>query len=400
MPTSKEKPSGIRNKKMKKWLVFVVVAVACVLAVYTAFQLEPAAKKLKKNTTLPTKGMIVTVRSVNPGTYAAVITAFGEVVPHKQATIKTQVDGQVVFLSDQLETGNMVKKGELLARLEPSAFRMQVAEAENRLALAKINLLREEQEAKEARTNWQQSGLQGKPSSPLVLREPQLAAARSEVDAAGSTLEHAQIMLKNTAIRAPFDAMIIRRNINLGEILFTADEIATVFGVESAEISIHIDPANWSLLPEPAGDAQVSLFDTGQAASWQADVIRKSNHLNSKSRLRTLVLQVTQPLSRHPQLLPGTFVRAEITGRQVPDLLRIPESALTSQGLVWFVDSNNQLHKFAAEPLFFGKDVVFIPLPETIKKTSLLVAVSPNASFVSGLVIQPVTEKKRAQHDT
>jgi multidrug efflux pump subunit AcrA (membrane-fusion protein) len=169
--------------------------------------------------------------------------------------------------------------------------------------------------------------------------------------------------------------------------------------VESAEISVHIDPANWSLLPETVEDAEVTLFDTGQSASWQAGVLRKSNHLNSKSRLRTLVLQVTQPLARHPQLLSGTFVRAEIIGRQVPDLLRIPESALTSQGLVWFVDRNKQLRKFPAEPLFYRHGVVYIPVPETIENTPVLVAVSPNSSFVSGLVIQPLPEK-RTQDDT
>lgn len=399
MLMKKEKPPAIRKRKMKKWLVFVLVAVVCALGIFAAFQLEPAAKKPAKSTSTTTKGMVVTVRSVEPGMYAAIITALGEVVPHKQATLKTQVEGQVVFLSDQLETGNLVKKGELLARLEPSAFQMQVAEAKNRLTAAKINVLKEEREAKEARINWQQSGIQGKPASPLVLREPQLAAARSEVEAADSSLKHAQIMLKNTEIRAPFDAMIIRRNINPGEFLFTADEIATVFGVESAEINVHIDPANWSLLPEPVEDAKVSLFDTGQSASWQAAVLRKSNHLNSKSRLRTLILQVRQPLARHPQLLPGTFVRAEITGRQVPDLLRIPETALTSQGLVWFVDGNNQLRKFHADPLFYGHNVVFIPVPKALTKIPIQVAVSPNSSFVSGLVIQPMPEK-RTQDDT
>jgi len=67
-------------------------------------------------------------------------------------------------------------------------------------------------------------------------------------------------MLKNTEIRAPFAAMIIRRNINQDETLFTADEIATVFGVESVEISVHLAPANWSLLPEPVEDAEVTLL--------------------------------------------------------------------------------------------------------------------------------------------
>ena len=106
-----------------------------------------------------------------------------------------------------------------------------------------------------------------------------------------------------------------------------------------------------------------------------------------------MILQVQRPLDHSPQLLPGTFVRAEITGRQIPDLLRIPESAFTQQGLVWFVDTKNQLRKYHLEPLFYGNGVVFIPVPEILENSPLLVAVSPNSSFVNGLIVQPLPEK-------
>ena len=380
--------------KMKKWMVFMIVVAACIFAGFMAFQLKPAAGKLAKIEASAATAMVVTVRSIEPATYAAKITAFGEVVPHRQVTIKTQVEGQIVFLSAQLETGKSVKKGELLVRMEQSAFRMQVAEANNRLAVAKINLLKEEREAKDARINWQQSGMKGDPDSPLVLRGPQLAAARSEVEAATASLLHARALLKQTEIRAPFDAIIIRRNVNPGEALFAADEIATLFAVGSVEIRVHIDPADWDLLPEPVLGTKATLYDTGQSASWQAVVAGKSSHLNRESRLRTLILQVRHPLDLTPQLLPGTFVRVEISGRPVPNLLRIPKSALTQQGIVWFVDDKKKLHKSHVDPLFYQNTVVYIPIAEILKERPLLLAVSPNSSFVSGLVVQPLPEKE------
>ncbi len=384
----------MRRFAMKRWRIFLLTAAICIPAVFTAFSLKPRTDK-GINTGGVTAGKeIVTVRSVKPETCGAVIAAFGEVVPRRQITVKSQVQGRVIFLADQLETGNQVKKGALLVRVEQSAFRLQVAEAGNRLAVARINLMKEEREAKDAQTNWKQSGLRGEPASPLVLHVPQLAAARSEVKAARAALAYAQTMLRQTEIRAPFDAIIVRRNVNPGQVIFATDEITTLFGTESVEISIHLDPGNWDLLPKDVRQAKVTLFDTGKPANWPARVVRKSYHLDGQSRLRTLILRVEHPMDFSPPLLPGTFVRAEITGRQIPHLLRIPESALTKQGLVWFVDQTGRLRKHHLNPLFYTSGFACIPVPETTGQGPLRIAAFPNSSFIDGLTVQPLEQKE------
>lgn len=396
MSQKKDKQTVLRRHKMKRWMVFVIMAAICIPAGFAAFYLKPDIDK-DINAGEPATGKeIVTVRSVEPQTCGANISAFGEVVPQRQITVKSQVEGRVVFLSDRLETGNQIKKGELLVRVEQSAFQLQVAEAENRLAVARINLMKEEREAKDAQTNWKQSGLQGEPASPLVLRVPQLTAARSEVKAAQAALQYARTMLLHTEIRAPFDAVVVRRNVNQGQVLFAADEIATLFGTESVEISIHLDPGSWDLLPKNVRQAKVMVFDTGKPAGWQAAVVRKSYHLDGQSRLRTLILRVKHPMDLNPPLLPGTFVRAEITGRQVPHLLKIPQSALTKQGLVWFVDQADKLKKHHVDPLFYDNGFACIPVPTTTGKGPLRVAVFPNSSFVDGLAIQPLPQKEKS----
>lgn len=394
MMQKKEKQSVLWKHRTKKWVVFVAIAAVCIPAVVAVFQLKPEAEHPGGIEESSAKGMVVSICSVEPKTCSAIITAFGEVVPQRQVTVKSQVEGQVIFLSDRLETGNQVRKGELLVRLEQSGYRLQVAEAKNRLAAAEIDVMKEEREAKDALANWQQSGLQGEPASLLVLREPQLAAARSEMEAAKASLLYAQAMLKHTEIRAPFAAVVISRNINSGEMLFATDSIATIFGTERVEIRIHMAPHSWALLPESVRQAKVTLFDTGQSASWQAAVVGKSYNLDGQSRLRTLILQVDHPLDRTPPLLPGTFVRAEITGRPIPHLLRIPESALTQEGLVWFVDNTKRLRKNHVEPLFYDNGFVSIPVPKRGEKGPLQVAISPNASFVEGLVVQPLSERE------
>ena len=337
--------------------------------------------------------MPVSTQSIEPEGHAAVIKALGEVVPLWQTAIKAQIDGQIVFLSKRLQVGHIVHQGELLSQIAKSDFEGRVAEAKSRLAAAKVRLLKEEREAWEARKNWKQSGIKGTPKSPLVLRKPQLAAARSEVKAAQAALAHAETLLGYTDIRAPFDGVILERSVNPGETLFAGDEVATLYGMDTAEVGVHLDAAQWALLPESIYDAKVKLIDPQQQATWDAHVARESRHLSRDSRLRTIFLQVKQPLRQTPPLLPGTFVRAEITGRAIPDLLCIPEAALTKQGVVWFVDRGNRLQSRRAESVFYGEGVVYIRTPEEIVRP-VRITIAPNSSFTSGLVVQPIAEKK------
>lgn len=378
---------------VRKSMVFLTVATLCGFTTVVILTSQPADSRTAVGADTPVTGMPVSTRSIEPEGHAAVIKVLGEVAPLWQTAIKAQVDGQVVFLSERLQVGHIVHQDELLVQIAKSDFEGRVAEAKSRLAAANVSLLKEEREAWEARKNWKQSGIKGAPKSPLVLRKPQLTAAQAEVEAAQATLVHAKTLLGYTDIRSPFDGVITKRSLDPGETLFAGDEVATLYGMEIAEVGVHLDAAQWALLPESINDAKVKLIDPQQHATWDARVARESRHLSRDSRLRTIFLQVKQPLQQKPPLLPGTFVRAEMTGKAIPDLLCIPEAALTKQGIVWFVDSGNRLQPRRSEPVFYGEGVVYIHTPDAMGRP-VRIATAPNSSFTSGLVIQPITETK------
>ena len=368
---------------------FLVVAVVCGFVMVIVLSSKPPQKSIVGEADATETGMPVSVKQIEPGTYPAVITVFGEVVPLSKATVKTQVDGQIIFFSEKLHAGNIVKRGELLLQVERSNYEMAVAEAKNRLAVAKVNVLAAEGEAREAKKNWEKSGIKGEPASPLVFREPQLEAARAELNAARSALAHAQRLLEDTEIRAPFDAVVMRRNVNPGESLFAGDEVATLFSMETVEVSAQLNPGQWALLPESIFDTGVVLKDSYQHAEWEAKVVRDSRRLVRESRLRTIFMQVNKPFEQRSPLLPGAFVRVELTGKDIPDLLRIPEAALTREGIVWFVDKDNMLQARKPEPVFYGEGEVYVSIPKNMEGP-LRVVVSPNSSFVSGLAVRPI----------
>jgi RND family efflux transporter MFP subunit len=303
------------------------------------------------------------------------------------------VSGHIVTLSDRLQPGNWVKAGERLLALAKSDYEMQVTEARSQLAQAEVDLFQEEREAVEAKENWRRSGLKGEPVSPLVMRTPQLAAVRARLAAAKSALAHAESRLAYTEIRAPYDGVILERRVSPGASLFAGDAVATLYSTEAVEVGLHLDARQWAQLPDRMTDIQVRLTDPNGPATWKARVVRRGQRLNRESRLRTLFLRVDRPLGQSPPLLPGNFVQAEITGKPLPNLIAVPEAALTPAGRVWFVDPENRLTSrqlqvhFHEQGLAYVQAVADLPLP-------MRVAIYPNDGFSDGLRVTPLAEDK------
>jgi RND family efflux transporter MFP subunit len=379
------------TSRLKKIGMFSAVVLFCAAILFIVTTSRPQKDRSKVGDGEPKLGMPVSVKTVTPETYPARVTSLGEVTPRYQSTIQARVSGRITFLSEKLQEGMVVQKGEVLVRLEKSAFRVQVAEAESRLETARLNVLTEERESEDARKSWERSGIEGEPASPLVLRAPQLDAARAEFAAAASVLENARVELGHTEIKAPYDGVIMVRTVNPDETVFEGDEVAVIYSLSAVEVGVPLDATEWASLPSSVAATEATLIDPQQKATWDADVVRENLHLDTATRLRTLYLEVKNPLKQSPPLLPGTFVRVELSGKEMAGLLCIPETAFTKEGVVWIVDGQDRLAAHETEPRFYGEGLVYIdnPLPE---EKAVRVAVSPNSSYLHGLLVDPVEE--------
>ena len=378
-----------------KWTIFIVTLFLCATGTVLFLEAKPQIKteihEAEKGLTL--SGMPITVKTIKPSSYPALITTLGEAKPFWQSSVKARVDGPVLKISDRLQPGNLVKKGELLVEIDRTAFEAKLSLTESQAAESKLALLKEEREAREAQRNWDRSGIKGAPHSSLVLRKPQLEAARAALKAAEDAVINAKKEQSYTRITAPFDGIILSRQVNPGETLFSGDEVCTLWSVDTAEIGVHVANDQWELLGEEKNRMDVHLVSPQTGATWTARVVRDARRLDPESRLRTLYLKVDRPLDQTPPLLPGTFVRAEISGREISNLLCIPETALTQQGLVWLVDADDRLRAIQARPVFHGEGCVYIHNPWDTKE-ALAIAVAPNASFTNGLLVQPKQEER------
>ncbi|GAB3103175.1 efflux RND transporter periplasmic adaptor subunit [Aestuariicella hydrocarbonica] len=332
----------------------------------------------------------VSVISVTAGSHAATVEAFGAAEPHYKLELTSQLAGRVEMLSATFDSGRQVKKGDLLLQLESSNYRAALAAAENDLATAEVDFLEAQREAEQARVEWENSGLTGEPDSPLVLRQPQLNAARAAVENARAAVASARQELEQTRIRAPFDALIVSRSVSPGSFLQAGGAVASLYSTDWLQISLPMSKRDWQKLPDvqtlDEGEWPVLFTDVETGQQWQGHVLRTELHLDATTRQQSLIAAVEKPLQQTPVLAPGTFVRAEVKGRAMDDLWQLPASSLSQRGEIWYVEADT-LKKFAADPVSSDANVINVLPPKNLQGLSVQVLVHPLSSYIEGMAV-------------
>lgn len=337
---------------------------------------------------------VVSVSEVMPISHQASVTAYGEVKSRNQLALTSQVSGQITYLSAKFLTGNTFTKGELLAEIEPIVYQQSLANAQANLADAQLALAQEELNSNQAAEEWQQSGLANEQASDLVLRKPQLVAAKAKYTMAKKEVEKAQYDLAQTKLIAPFDALIVSKQVQVGSNVQTGTTLADLYDVSLFEVSLPLSAQQWQLLPkvnntvEQLANIEVLLADETTHEQWLASVDRFERHLDTKSRQRSLVAVVEQPIALASPLFPGSFVKATIKGQEITQLWKLPASALINNETVWQVNDEDLLVYLPIKVMFSENNAVYVQPIEPLQKAKIV-----NRPLSSYLVNMKVSAK-------
>lgn len=144
----------------------------------------------------------------------AVLTASGYVVAQRKAAVASKGTGRLVYLG--FVEGDKVKKDQIIARLEDSDIKAQLAQA-------RANLKVYEADLKEAESSYRrnQSLLKANASTQLELEAAEARYLRvlASIELAKAQVTSAEVALENTLIRSPFDGTILTKNADVGEIV-------------------------------------------------------------------------------------------------------------------------------------------------------------------------------------
>lgn len=389
------------SSKIKRQIIITLLGL---ISIALAIGISMANMGDFKQQRLPEKNIELTkvsIKHIQPEAYQAQVVAYGSASPRYSLDLTAEVSGRVTHLSEQLESGNTVTKGEVLITLDDRPYQQALASAQTQVSDARVALLQEELNVKQAEQEWKRSGLQGQPDSELVLRQPQLLAAQNTLLYAEKSLLQAQADLQKTKITAPFSALIISRQVQPSSYLQTGGQVAQLYNTDVMDISLALSESQWQQLPPldtmiaeewpvEISHTTSNTASTQATGKWIGKVTRGEQHLNDSSRQRSLIVSIERPLDQTPPLFPGTFIQAKISGASIDDLWQLPASAVTQNNQFWYLTEENTLKTMQAEIAFSLKDQVYVSAPSDLSEARILTY--PLSSYLPGMKVTPSHE--------
>lgn len=282
-----------------------------------------------------------TTVAIDRGTISAQVTASGTLKPRVLVQVSSQVSGRVAEVRVDFE--DRVAKGQILARIDTSTLRAQLAQVNASLAVARANLLEARTNADAAdRTYQRQKALAGQSlisGADLEVAETALASARARVTAqeaqvaqVRASLEQAQANLGYATIYAPLDGVVINRAVDVGQTVAASLQAPTLFTIAGDLRLMQIDTS--------VAESDVGRLERGMKVTFTVDafpgkqldgVVRQiRNQATTVSNVVTYdaVIDVENTDGR---LRPGMTANCTFVISEIADALRVPNAALRFQ---------------------------------------------------------------------
>ena len=250
-----------------------------------------------------------------------------------------------------------------------------IARAESQVAEALQRVAEEEGRALQAKREWRDLG--SEQGNALFLRKPQLASAKAALKASEADLASAKLDLSRTTISAPFNGRISEKFVDIGQFVAPGTIIAVVYDTDVAQVRLPLTDRQVALLdlplnydnemPDAVKGAHVRLRTqfANREWEWQGQLVRTDASIDEDSRVVYAVAEIEKPFARdpgseRPPLSPGLFVSATISGRQLPQVVQLPRSALRSDDSVMIVDGEQRARSNPVQVLQSDNNYVWV----------------------------------------
>ncbi len=321
--------------RLGKWLLFMIgVAIIALLALRLIQALSPN-KALARPIAIPT----VSVTEVGVSTVPTTIEITGTIAARYDTPIGVEGDaGRIAAIN--VEAGDHVKKGQVLARLSASVLQPQVANLEAALEQARAEAELADAEYHRAVTVGSAGALSVEETQ---RRKSSAVTAAAKVRFAAAQLAEAQARLARAEIRAPADGIILTRNAEVGQTAAPGGEALFRLS-EGGEVELRGQVAEQDLpLLKIGQDASVRL--TGTSQPYPGKVRLLGAVIDPQTRLGT----VRVALQPDPNLRPGAFARAEVTVSNAQRTI-LPQTAVLVDekgSYVLVVNAQNKVERHA-----------------------------------------------------
>ncbi|MDP5208891.1 efflux RND transporter periplasmic adaptor subunit [Microbulbifer sp. 2205BS26-8] len=324
-----------------RWIVPVVLVLAALQVAGWMLREKPSMARSERRVPPPA----VEVAVAESGRFPVTFSALGKVSARELAEVQPQVQGVVEWLNYGLGPGSILPKGQVLLRIEAEPYQLALQTARSSLAERRAEL---QQELGQQQVALEEYALLATslPESDraLVLREPQLAQAQARVQAAEVSVGLAERDLRLTRIRAPFDALVVTRTVDVGDRVAPGNILYSLASADRFQIAVEVPAAQLHRLTTATNEVRIYGSQWPQGVFRRGEFVRTIPVLEEQGRLASVLVELEDPLSvrnpGQPQLLLNDLARVEIVSQSEEQSVRIPLVALQDGNRVWVVKDN------------------------------------------------------------
>ncbi len=383
--------------KLRPLVILAVLGLAALAAMY--FAPEPERRKPPREARLLVDALIL-----QPTSFVIEIESYGTVQPRTQSLLVAQVSGQVTRMASNFREGGFFRAGDVLVEVDARDYEANVKVAEAGVLDARQKLQEERARAEQAVKDWSRLG-KGEEPGDLVLRKPQVLAAEARLVSASANLDKARLELERTQIIAPFDGRVLRKTVDLGQVVSRNAQVGEVYAADAVEVRLPIrnHDLRYIDLPERYADGGdddpapgVVIRSTLLAGQeWQGQVVRTESAIDENARQLHVVAQLDNPFSRsvggQAPVKIGQYVTARISGKTLPDAIVIPVDSIYQGSYVYVVEDDvlyrrdielawqNEEQAIVATGLVAGEEIIVTPLGQVLSGTLVRVRGRPAA---------------------
>jgi RND family efflux transporter MFP subunit len=338
---------------------------------------------------------VANVVKMYPSQTFTLLNASGYVVAQRKAALASKVTGLLVSIT--VEEGSRVKKGQIIARLENEDVTAARNQAEANLNVARHNLEQAKAELQDATLSFNR--FKELLTHDYVSRadydasEARYKRAIAAVDAAEATvkantaaLKAANVAIEYTLIRAPFDAVVLTKDADVGDIVTPIGAAAeakaavvTIADMESLQVEVDVSESN-------LGNVRV-----GQPCEIQLDALpdlrfRGVVHMivPTADRSKATVMVKIRFIDKDPRILPEMSAKAAFLSRSIKPEEQKPRTVINTHALVTRKGKNI---------VFLIKDNRAFEIPVTIgEKLGDMIEVLSGVKTGDKVVLKPISK--------
>jgi RND family efflux transporter MFP subunit len=370
-------------------LIIIGISTAIAAVLYMLGQISPDAIQEKDP-------MDVNVQILTPIDYQIKIKSTGTTTPITQTVLTSEVGGEVIYRSKKFSEGSSVISGEILAKIDDTDLQLQYKNALLQLASAEVQLAVQQAEAEIAQEAWDQVG-EGVPQE-LTTKKPQLKQAKAALEVAKAQVQSAEKKLNKTEITAPYTGRIQNINIDLGSTIIPGQPVGSMYTSNEIEVTLSVKDSDLQFLDIPMDGRKLnpdqksiviikSLYK-GEMQEWAGNLERVDGVIDPMTRMIKLIANFKNNFIEETKpILPiGLFVEAEINGKQLEDIFMIPNSALTPNDELLFLNQDDALEIRKVSVLTKMKNHILV---KEGMKAGERVVVSKLSIATNGMLVNP-----------